>query len=753
MRPQLAPVIRDFTDNQGLPLNGVTGLLQDDDGYLWIGTYGGLARFDGQRFRHFTADIGVPMGPGPSVEALGPASNRIISLGQDDRGRLWIGTEDAGISLRVQGRFLQLDACERSCRINAFILRDNTMWVVTDIGLMQVDMDSLQTRMATDEVPSLLVGAVFDASGELLVITPAQLLRLAGRILIPIPAPAGINDLVNIQPAPGGAFIASGIDLYRYTHATGEWHAYGLGPIESLYQAPDGELLVSLRNGRLLRMEADGRHTPVVDIAPATPFRMTRDNEGNIWVGTHTRGVLRIRTPWIRTLSSEQFDMHHPGRAVAVDGTGGMHFAVNCEGMRHWHADGRVTSWREPRGNPMRCVETLYAAPDGSTWVGASSGTLRRIAPGHSTPGHTIAQWEGNLPIRAIFSPAPDQLLVAVRRETYQLHLDADGQALDIQAITPLDGMVVRQIIPARAGGHWFVGDQGAFRLENGAIAERWSSDQYPSLHFARTLHEDKDGTLWIGTYGSGLSRVSNGQLHVYDQRNGLLDDTVSCILEDRQGRLWLGGNRGVSLLLSTTGPGWAEAVSFGTNDGLIPSEINGGNQSACAVDDRGRFWFTLVEGFAVLDPDEYNKPTPRPPPTHIEHVAVAGVAHDPHQPLRLNVSAANIEIGYTAINLSAPERLRFRFRLSGVNQDWIQAGNHRSIVYPSIPWGEHVFEVQARNEGEPWPETSAQLHILRRAPWYQRPWVWLLSTLLALILLLDANWQRPGTGRAAKRP
>lgn len=744
MRPELAPVLRNFTSEHGLPLNAVTRLLQTADGYLWIGTFGGLARFDGHRFSHFSADIGVAMGNGPSVEAKGPTSNRIISLFEDDRERLWLGTEDAGISVLANGRFLQLDICRRRCRVNNIRQGDEAIWLSTNVGLWRVDMDSLQARTLQDMGESIIRATLPDAVGGMLVLTPHHLLHYTGNGLDPIPAPEDVDDLNHIQSTPDGAYIGSGVDLYHYTLADRTWRAFGLGPVEGMFPARDGTLLVALYDGRILRVHADGRHESIADIAPFIPSHITEDSEGNIWAGTQNRGVLRVHTPWIGTLSSEEFDMRAPGRSVTMSGNGGMIFALACKGLRHWHADGRVTHWIAPSGDPLRCIDTLYTAPDGTVWLGAESGALSRIAPGQILPDGITAHWAGNHPIYAIFSPTPDQLLVSVWRSTYLLQLDKDGRMLDSEPVAALEGMTVRRVVASRAGGHWFVGTEGAVRLDRGTVAERWSSSDHPSLHFSRTLHESDDGTLWIGTYGSGLNRIAGGQLQVYDQDNGLFDDTVSCIMEDRRGRLWVGGNLGVSMLLPTaTGLDMTQSVRFSTNDGLIPSEINGGTQSTCISDTRGRFWYTLVEGFAVLAPDDYDKPETRPPPPHIEHVAVAGVAHDPRRPLRLPPSAGNIEIGYTAINLSDPEQLRFRFRLSGVNESWIEAGTHRSIVYPSIPWGEHTFQLQARNEGDSWPGTAVELEIVRPAPWYQRPWVWLVSTLLALILLLDASWQR----------
>ncbi|WP_167285212.1 two-component regulator propeller domain-containing protein [Marilutibacter alkalisoli] len=345
--------------------------------------------------------------------------------------------------------------------------------------------------------------------------------------------------------------------------------------------------------------------------------------------------------------------------------------------------------------------------------------------------------------------------LVSAGRSTYVIGIDGEGRIAGRHRIEALQGMRINNVVEAANGGTWFVGDQGVLRLAGDEVVERWSTQEGLSSRFARALYEDAAaGTLWVGTYGGGLNRIENGQVRQYDSGNGLFDDTVSCILADDRGRLWLGGNRGVTLLPSPqTADVEIESVGYAASDGLVPAEMNGGTSSPCHRDTQGRLWFALVEGFGVIDPADVREVRAALLRPHIEHAAAAGRELDiVGSTLTLEPFTRNLEIRYTAINLSRPQETRFRFRLSGVDGDWMEAGQNRSVLYPSIPWGKHEFEVQARIAGGQWSPVPASLQIVHPQPWYQRPWIWTLAMLLGLLVLVGST-RLDGSGAAPGRP
>jgi len=739
--PTHAAVIQRYSGDDGLPQNGVNALLQRRDGHLWVATHGGLAQFDGRRFKVFRAHQEVRPATENAATGSGPSSDRILALHEDRRGRLWIGTQDAGISLYEDGVFRSLAACRGICQASAFVEgADGSLWVASSDGVLGIDMATLRERaplrgetVRYDLLAQTRDGTIYAGGFNGLAV-------VAGDRLDPVALPDGSRHVVVLKATGDDLWVATDTDLFRFEPASGRWHLRERRRVNNLIEDAHGRLWLGTLDGQLLHEDGAGVPQPVEGLPPMFMVSLLFDDHGNLWIGSHNKGLFRLREPWIGLMADPQAAMNRPARAVADDAAGDLWFALSCSGLRRWRADGRIETVPLRAAIGSECAETLARDRAGGIWVGTSDGFLGRIRPGADTV-EPVASWPAGPSIRAIHETAEGDFWVAVARSTVVLERDAAGGGGAGRPVAALEGMAANQIVAAHSGGLWVVSDQGVVRIDGERILERWTPAQGLSSRFARAVYEDRAGVLWVGTYGGGLNRIRGGKVDRYNRGNGLFDDTVSCILADDEGRLWFGGNRGVSLLSAVAADGRSiETVGFTVGDGLIPAEINGGTQGACHRDAHGRLWFALVEGFAMVDPARARERVAPAPQALIERVAIAGHDQPLAGPLQLDAASQNLEIGYTAVDLSAPERTHFRFRLSGVNDDWIDAGRNQTIVYPSIPWGEHLFEVQARSEGGPWSSPPATLPIHRPMPWYQRPWVWLLATLLSLLLVVDGT-------------
>ncbi len=739
--PSHEPVFERFDEKAGLPQNAANTLLQASDGWLWVGTFGGLARFDGQNFSTFPTSSGVSLVPGEPARASGPPSNRFVSLAEDDRGRIWIGSQDAGIAVFDGQDFLHLPACDGSCQINGFDLSGRWMWASSDVGLWRIDLDSLRSERfpGLPATPALGVAALRDA---LYATQEGVLYRIEGDLAAPIPAPPGTERVIEIFAAGDMLWVTTYGEMVGYDTASDTWRNTGIFAVTDVAPTPDGGLWAGSWQGQLWRMEADGRARSTPLPTPmSTIAALVFDDEGNLWLGTGSHGMIRRRQPWIGVLSEAQLGTKAPARAIVGAADGSLLFALTCHGVSQWRPGEGATTFDIRAPWPRVCFNELEFAADGSLWFGTSNGWLGRIRPGRETASQVAWKLASEQPVLAILQLPDGRLLATAHRSVNVLNLDANGDLLSATPIPALEGMSVSQLVPARRGGLWAVGDQGAWRLDGDRIVERWTPVEGLSSRFARSLYEDERGVLWIGTYGGGLNRIQNGKLRHFGRGDGLFDNTVSCLLPDRRGRLWMAGNRGVAVMPADPGPESTgiQTIGFAQSDGLIPSELNGGGQSTCYQDADGRFWFALVEGVGTLDPDAFERAGTAPPRVYIERVALDGKIQRLAPGLRLGANDSNLEIDYTAINLTTPERLRFRFRLSVPGTGWIEAGDNRNIVFPAIPWGEHLFEVQARNEDGPWSE-SAKLQLSRPVPWHQKPWLWVLATLLGLMLVYSAT-------------
>lgn len=730
-----------FTDDDGLPASGVNAVVQARDGYLWIGTYGGLARFDGQSF---WAAKSAAAASRTAAMALGggPPSDRILALLEDARGRLWIGTEDAGLSVYEHGAFRHLPVCAGSCRIAELALgADGAVWAVGGAGVLRLGPDGSERWIeprGRDGYQRVVAGA----DGRIYVGGYAGLRRVEGESLRKLALPAQDDSVWLLERDGNGLLVGTERDLYRYDPAADRWQAQHIGRPSYAARDAQGRWWVALTSGELLREDAAGAWTPLPELAGLGISRMASDNEGNVWIGTASKGLMRVRPPLFGVLSAARSGRRSPGRAVVEDAHGELWFGSSCggDGLHRLQRDGELRAVALPAGlRPDLCVTSLLADRDGALWLGTASGELLRL-DGERSEWVVRDPGEGAI---NIWQLADGGHVVGTERSTFYLERDDRGRYGVRREIAALRGMRVVDVVASARGGYWFVGDQGVARIVGARVAERWAPEQGLSSRFARALYEDAArDAVWVGTYGGGLNRIADGRVRRYGSGNGLYDDTVSCILPDASGRLWLAGNRGVTLLPHPARAGAAIAsVGYGAGDGLVPAEVNGGASAACLRDSRGRLWFSLVEGFGVVDPTALRAvATPQPSP-RVERVSVGGRA----LPLlggavRLTPFSRNLEIRYTAISLSKPKQTRFRIRLSGVDRDWVEMGQGRSIAYPSVPWGAHRFQVQARIAGGAWSPAAAELLIVHPQPWYLRPWIWTLATLLGLIVLVGST-------------
>jgi len=310
-----------------------------------------------------------------------------------------------------------------------------------------------------------------------------------------------------------------------------------------------------------------------------------------------------------------------------------------------------------------------------------------------------------------------------------------DGGTLLTSAIVAL---CVRQDGSIWAGTY----GRGLWRVAGSAI-RRYTAADGLSNDQIRFLREDEDGALWIGTFGGGLNCLRNGRFFHYTSRDGLLSDNISHIEDDGQGSLWLSTTRGIcriskqQLLDFSAGKITKLApVNYGLEDGLRSAQCapgyptsGGGWRTA-----DGRLWFPTSRGLAVLDP---NAPKRRPAPVVVQLVEVTanGDAVDSARPAELAPGTGRIQIHYTGIHLTAPDRVHYSYMLEGLDRDWVQAGNRRVINYNSLRHGNYRFIVKAEIEGGPASEAVYTFHLLPH--FYESNWF----RFLMVLLLTASGW------------
>jgi signal transduction histidine kinase/ligand-binding sensor domain-containing protein len=719
----------------GLPQSSAEALAQSRDGYLWVGTQEGLARFDGSRF------VVYDKASTPELR-----HNRVLALLEDRRGRLWLGTEGGGLSVLHDDRVRTFGRAEGlASEIVRALAEDTegTLWVGTDAGLVSRDERSFAARGPADGLPEGAVRALaVDGSGDLWVGTAKGLYRRSGRRFVPTPIREAV---LSLHAAADETLLAGTPHGLRLLH---DGRVESLGAVDGL---PGEAVNCALRDRRGavwigtsqgLARWVSGRvstFTPAQGLSNGNVLALLEDREGTLWVGTQDGGLNKLSdasfTPWgVREgLSGEV------AWAVLVDRDGAVWTGTDSAGVNVRRGE-RVTTIGTAEGLPAPGVQAIWQHPDGTVWLGTRGGGVAIVRSGKVV--RTLRKSDGLAgdSICAIEGTRDGSVFLGARGAGLTC-LDRDGRFTRWSEADGLLNGTVHALHEDREGNLW-IGTNGAglFRFDGGRFT-RFGTAQGLSIEIVNTIHEEADGTLWVGTYGGGLNRFRDGLFTPVTTREGLFDDAVFAVLPDGLGNLWVSCNRGVYTVslreLEALARGVVRRVAcrpFGTDDGMRDRECNGANQPAGARGADGRLHFPTIEGVVSVDPAELFV-NPVPPPVKVEEVKVDDEPRPTRAFLELAPGAERFEFHYTALSHRVPSRVRFRVRLEGVDRDWVDVGGRRTVWYTNLSPGSYTFRVAAANESGVWSDGEATFSFRLRPRLDQLPAFWLLSGTLALAI------------------
>ncbi len=382
-------------------------------------------------------------------------------------------------------------------------------------------------------------------------------------------------------------------------------------------------------------------------------------------------------------------------RSVMEDRAGGIWLGTN-DGV-NLYKHGKVTVYRTSDGLPYKNVRTVTEDQQGNIWIGTRGGGLARYRDGVFKVFNTA-------------SGLPDDIITSIAE-------DSDGSL-------------------------WIATNSGVSVLRNNVFTNYGVRDGLSS-NSVRAIYHDHDGGHWIGTFGGGLNRIKNGRITPITMKDGLSDDSVFAIVEDRSGYLWMTCNRGVYRVAMRELNDFSEgrikrihSTAFDSTDGMKSSECNGGSPGAWEGSD-GRLYFATIKGVAVIDPNHMALNT-LAPQVWTEEVLLDGrVRAVSGSGLAVSPGRHSLEIRYTALSFIAPRRVKFRYRLRGFSDDWVEAGNRRTAFYTNLHPGTYTFEVMGSNNDGVWSSGRNPLRLKFHAAFYQTAWFRILS---ALCLVLAAG-------------
>ncbi|MBN8482659.1 MAG: response regulator [Xanthomonadales bacterium] len=761
--PPSPPRFHVLRTGDGLPSNMPQAIVQDHDGFIWVGMRHGLARYDGTGFRHWLHD---------PRDAHSLPDNDVTALLVDRNGRLWCGTEGGGVSLmQADGRFRHfrhVPGDGHSLGSDDVLALaedvDGAIWVGTYLGgVARIDARGSVARFehSLDDAAGLrsnfVIALIVDARGRLWIGTDKGLdVRLPdGRfVAVDLPAVGAKKSPAKLiagflAESDGSMLVGMRDGIVRVRADLGVEGVVGAplnGTVQALVREPGGRLWAATPQG-LLRADGDrwemfgAGETAQGDVPGTRVQDALRDRDGNLWFAFVDGGLARLPpqperfSVWQHRRGTTASLTHTRVGGVAVDPSGGAWTIADSDGLDHVGADGTVTrhGGRIPGETALRSV----AVADGRVWIGRwrgilrydpASGVVRELRAGRTVDALADA------PVVRLIVGSDGMLWAAARGGGISR---IDPHTLGVRTWAPQFGTLgdadTSSLQIDREGRPWVVGGSGFERYDPGA--DRFVAVSGPMNPAVEAFALAADGSLWLHRLG-GLEhhRLEEGSLtriERIDVDDGWPSMEVRDMHVDDHGDLWAAGFEG----LWRIDPSTRQLRMYGEQDGL-PSREFGGLLAATA----DTIYAPTLGGLVAFDPRALSARAPAPP-VRITALSVrrAGevIALDPRsREIDLRHDDRDLRVEARALSFLGTGALRFAFRLHPDESRWIDGGKAGERVFSQLPTGRHALSVRVDNADGETSELALPLGLrVAPAPWLH-PLAWLgYSGLLALAL------------------
>lgn len=698
----------------GLPEDIVQAFTQTSDHFLWIGTTGGLVRFDGAQFVVFDRD---------NTPAL--YENSIFCLLAASDGTLWIGTEGGGVvSYRNRSFRLWRKADGLTNGYVRALHEDHSgaIWIGTDDRLFVWRAGKIGRVDGRDGVPAISVHAIYEDRQRRLWIGGYHFFRFDGKRMAELQLPGGVTDNVKsiLETRDGTMWVGTVTGLQRSTTAAGSSPAVFSrvrninSTVRTLLEDDDGTLWIGTIGEGLIRYHNGQFSTLPATIAlPSNTILSSFPGSGhNVWIGTQA-GLVRLNKTAASTVVLPGFADADFG-TISADRDGAL-WVCSSHLFRLTGRHAEMRQFSGPLANVR--IRTVFRDNSGTLWFG--------------TEGKGAFRWVGGTP-RQIPQTQP-YIRGFAEDHTGGVWIGTDGgycrwRPDGTRCFEPHES--VRALYVDRQGDVWVGKDRGLTRLRHGGDVP---DSPIPRLRDEKVwaIHEDADGALWFGTRTSGLFRWKSGQLNAFTTAEGLVNNSIYQILEDRRGTLWLSGPNGISSIArrdlerTASDPSYRPAVKlYGAADGLETTQMYGGVQPAGCTTPDGEVWFPSTAGAVRIGADPEG-PVPAPPAV-IYSVMADGREVGTGGDIKLPPGQGKLEIQFGAIQFRSQERVRFQYQLEGFENGWTET-RARRVSYTNIPAGHYRFRLMAFDIAQPGATSESAISFDWRPHFYHAWWFYVL--------------------------
>lgn len=708
---------------EGLPHNQVNCLAQTADGYLWVGTVNGLARFDGQRFEVYDARNQPAMQTSDVASFLLTRRHGLLFLTRDGQ---WCQRRDDG-AMAARLELTQMTAwLEDDSGRDWFVKRSGALFERRDGKVREVpgtgSLANLPVFAAGRPAPAVFRG------GQWWELQSDRWRPAAG-----LPALPPSDSAWQVQPPAGGAWFLLDRAIHRLG-PDGRLQTIAVpgvtDSVSTLLSSPGGVTALVTYAGQAFRVFADRGEVELVRAPGGQPLEQVvsalPDDEGNLWLGTRNEGLIRLSESAFRLRDRQHGFPGDQLTTVAIRGAGGLWLGDR---------DGRLWALHDDQVQPVAgltnraAIQLAQEDARGDLWVGQQAAGLNRFRAGRWDGYWAPAglDWRAtHWPAAVLDSRAGDFWVASSAQVSRQgsaglEHFTGPGDLIEPGGVC---------LAEDRAGNVW-IGSYGGLSVWRAGRWEtiRYGPDTFPVGVFS--LLAEADGGMWIGTKGNRLSRFHDGRLAGFPLNEDTTDNAVCGLVADDQDNLWLATFRG---LMRVRRSAFSECLAgrrrhldadtFGPEDGLVSAGSFGPAQPAIVRAGDGLIHCATLRGLVSFDPAKLDRPRRRPV-ARIEELRLDGHARrlDGTDTVAIPAGTTRTEVRFTGIQLSEPGKVRLRYRLEGVDPSWVEAGLRRTALYGRLPPGRRVLEVMATGPDLAWHEPTAKLTLKVAAHFWETRW------------------------------
>ncbi len=699
-----------YTKEQGLPTNNVWSILEDKKGDMWFGTYqGGLCKYDGENFIIYD-------------ESQGLTNNSIVTLCEDYKGNIWFGTSGGGMSVYDGKGFKHFTVKEglSSNYIRKIIEdKEGNIWIATNKGVNKYDGIRFTHFTKKDGLLSNSIYSILeDREGNIWFGSKKGAIKFDGFTFTHFTKKEGLlNEYIRdiVEDKKGNLWFATyggGVNKFdgeKFIYIS-ESEGLSNNKVRCIIEDESYNLWFGTYGGGIsIYNDKSFTHFTKKDGLTKNVRSILEDTRGNLWYGTSGGGVIKLKNDSISYITKNEGLSHNKVYSIFEDSKRNVWFGTYGGGVNKYNGKS-ITHYTKKSGLPSNIVLSIMEDKNGNIWFGTDGG---------------ICKYDG---------------------ENFTHYTEKEG----------LYANSVFKILNDREGNIWFASIGGGVTKFDGEYFTHFTEKEGLSNNNVYTLFEDHAGNIWLGSYG-GVSMFDGENFTHYTEKEGLSNNTVWSILEDKEENIWVSTERGLSLIISNKKDNSEKTsttiITYLEQDGLKGVDFFA---NSAIIDSKNRAWWGSGKSLSTLDLNDFTLPRNSPEILlnyielneqfidyhNLNKDEINGIEYDYAEPffnypqnLELAYYNDHLTFHFSAIDWSAPHKIRYSHKIEGLNNEWSKASNESKVDYRNLPYGKYVFKVRSIRESQQWSDTFEYKFTIN-PPWWLTWWAKVGYFVFALILI-----------------